>query len=1179
MKIETLRLVAYGPFTDARVDFTGAGSDFHMVFGPNEAGKSSALRALRHMLFGIPVQTADNFRHAYANLRVGARLVAADGRCIDFLRRKGKVRTLRDADDESVLDDEALAPFLGGIDQAVFEQMFAIGHEDLVRGGQEIVSGRGRVGEALFAAGAGLIRLHAVQQGLEQECGALFRPGGSTPRINQILAALKDARRRQKEALLHEKTWQSHDRALRDAQARMATLRESLGQAKQQVARLQRIRDALPAMARRKELDAALAALEGVPDLADDFGDKRRAAERDLSIAGRDRQRSAEAIENLVGRIEALPVSESLLEHAAAIEALQHELGSFRKARKDRPGLEGRMRTLQQQAAEKLARLDRDLPDRSVDGIKLPPATIAEIQDLGKSFERLTARLETAKAQRQKLASRYNSLGDRRTAMPAPVDVTALEAAVAAAMEAGPVESRNSEMQTAAVSLEAELVRAVQRQTLWNGVPTDLDALPCPTRESIDRFDADFNEIRRRMDALGEKKAATESEIAGIRVELQAIDRARQVPGASDLHEARSLRDGGWGLIRRQLDGEAVGAEEVEAFVGCFDGAAGLPKAFEGSMQRADQIADRLWREAEQVSRKALLVARQKQLQEALAAIDGQTEAALAERGVVDGRWRDLWQPAGIVPLSPPEMRAWLSDVERLRAKLAELRSIRSQAETLARQRSALESGLRRALEGAGAPRPSEVTALPGLIQEARTRAAAQRDLEARIASLDRDLLNLKTEREEAAAAVAGLEKDLEDWQQNWHRNLALIGIDTAASPTAALAVIESLKEARSQIMEAEVLRKRIEGIDRDAAVFQTRVEELVNILVPDLASEPRDRAAELLNARLTAARQSDAERRGLKEQLAAAQKEQADAERRISRLTAAIEALRREAGCPTADALAETEQRAKTRKALLAERGELETRLRALGAGATVEAFIAEAAMVEPDRIGPELDELAETIEGLEQERSTLDQTIGSQRAELQRMDGGAEAAGFAETAEGLLASLQSEVENYARFKIASVILSRTVEQYREKHQGPLIARAGELFVQMTGGAFLRLRAEYDEKGNPVMAGVRASGETVAVDAMSDGTADQLYLALRLASLEQYLETSEPLPFVVDDILLRFDDRRALATLEVLSGLAARTQVIFFTHHRHLVDLAAAELGAGRMAFHELRAVRNGSR
>lgn len=186
--------------------------------------------------------------------------------------------------------------------------------------------------------------------------------------------------------------------------------------------------------------------------------------------------------------------------------------------------------------------------------------------------------------------------------------------------------------------------------------------------------------------------------------------------------------------------------------------------------------------------------------------------------------------------------------------------------------------------------------------------------------------------------------------------------------------------------------------------------------------------------------------------------------------------------------------------------------------------------------------------------------------------MDGRAEAAGHAEEAEHLLAALEADVARYARLRVASTLLVRTIEQYRDKHQGPLIQRASTLFERMTRNAFSGLRAEYDENGNPILMGMRSEGGAlVGVTGMSDGTADQLYMALRLASLERYLDAGEPLPFVVDDILLRFDDDRAAATLEVLAELCPKTQVIFFTHHHHLVALARRALDAATLAVHHI--------
>jgi uncharacterized protein YhaN len=309
---------------------------------------------------------------------------------------------------------------------------------------------------------------------------------------------------------------------------------------------------------------------------------------------------------------------------------------------------------------------------------------------------------------------------------------------------------------------------------------------------------------------------------------------------------------------------------------------------------------------------------------------------------------------------------------------------------------------------------------------------------------------------------------------------------------------------------------------------------------------------------RLTQARELQSKQTGLKKQIATAVEERQTVERKKTELTAMMASLCSEAGCKNRQDLANVEKRSVTRRQLMGELTQLQAGLRELSAGATVEEFAAEAERIEIDSVSPELERLASDIETLEQEQSLLNQTIGTEKAELRRMDGSAEAAGYAEEAEHLLAALESDVEAYARTKIAATLLARTIERYREKHQGPLIKRASELFSRMTMGSFSGVRADYDDKGSPVLVGIRpGSMHQVMVTGMSDGTADQLYLALRLASLEQFLENNEPLPFVVDDILLRFDDQRAIATLEVLAGLSKKTQVIFFTHHRHLLELA----------------------
>jgi len=92
-----------------------------------------------------------------------------------------------------------------------------------------------------------------------------------------------------------------------------------------------------------------------------------------------------------------------------------------------------------------------------------------------------------------------------------------------------------------------------------------------------------------------------------------------------------------------------------------------------------------------------------------------------------------------------------------------------------------------------------------------------------------------------------------------------------------------------------------------------------------------------------------------------------------------------------------------------------------------------------------------------------------------------------------------------------------------------------------------------------------------VGVEGMSEGTCDQLYLALRLAAIEQHATGHEPMPVILDDLLVTFDDDRASAVLPILRDLGTRTQVLLFTHHRHLVHLAKAALPEGAVHYHEL--------
>ena len=154
MRFAELRLKAYGLFQDRLLAFPRRETDFHVVLGANEAGKTTALRAISALLFGYTHRIEDDYRFGAIDLRVGATLEnnGDDGLCI--YRKRGRVHTLVDEADNSLADD-CLVPYLNGVDQSFFESVFGLNHERLRRGGQELAENRGDLAESLFAAGAG----------------------------------------------------------------------------------------------------------------------------------------------------------------------------------------------------------------------------------------------------------------------------------------------------------------------------------------------------------------------------------------------------------------------------------------------------------------------------------------------------------------------------------------------------------------------------------------------------------------------------------------------------------------------------------------------------------------------------------------------------------------------------------------------------------------------------------------------------------------------------------------------------------------------------------------------------------------------------------------------------------------------------------------------------------------
>ncbi len=1166
MKILQLILQRFGPFSDVTLNLEGGSQGFHVLYGPNEAGKSSSLRALRQALFGIDRNSVDDFLHNKDELRVGAVLEHSDGSKLGVLRRKGIKNTLRALDDKALVAEEELRRFVGGIEAQHFLTMFGLDHARLQEGGQEILAGKGDIGQALFAAGLGIAGIPRVQKKLQSELDDYFKPLGRNQRINKSLSALSQARTELKSTQLSADEWLGHEQALAQARSELARLQAERDRLDLERQRLERIQRALPAVAERKTSLEALATEPEAVTLPEDFGSRRAAAEQAFKLAEDRRSRSQEALAILTARLEKLPPPDPLLDEEKTVVDLHQRLGEYKKDLVDLPIRLGRKQQLLEDARTELRKLGREPDTEKAREEMLTADEPVRIRSLGNRFEALVARQRQATDQIGDCQSRVDDIGAQLAPYPACPDTTELRLTGTQIVELGPLEAQLAELQAQAQAGEEKAALALKQLPLWKGTLAQLEATAAPAAASVDRFAKQFQELTNQRALTEQRFQEAEKNLRDVDRQLQELGLQQDVPTEGDVEQARTERQATWAQIRVSWLGTPAARKAISAQP------AELANLFEQQVHTADSQADRLRREAERVARKAHLLTSRSEAVSQIEKLTRDKNDEVDRQAALHQSWVESWLSLDVAPLSPNEMRSWLEQRTKILTLAQESRGRHDQVGRLAATIEAQRVRLVNCLQSVGEIMPAGESLANGV---KRARAVVQQ-LDKRTQTkqqLEKEREGLKRQHESATRELRRAEDEFNTWREQWGRAVSRLGLTADAHPDGANAFLESEALLQNRLKEADGYILRIKGIERDTKQYREDLQALLARAAADLIGAPVEDAAAALHARLVSAQRTRQEREGI-DRLRLEEEE---------RLRGAVDALRqaetrltmlcKEAGCSSPDDLLGAETRSRRRQQREEAVKQLERRIFAESAGQPLQTFLAEIENENHDARAARLEQIKNQYEELDQRLGKLREAIGGEQRALETLRARTPSADAAERVESLLAGLRDDVEQYACLKLADLLLRRSLERYRERNRNPIVERASELFAQLSAGSFAGLRPDFDDDGKEILRGFRPDGgQLLGIEAMSSGTQDQLYLAIRIASLEAWLAKHEPIPLVLDDLLLNFDDRRARAALQVLAALASKTQILFFTHHAHLVELARAAVPADQLFLHDLR-------
>jgi hypothetical protein len=781
------------------------------------------------------------------------------------------------------------------------------------------------------------------------------------------------------------------------------------------------------------------------------------------------------------------------------------------------------------------------------------------IVELSDAFPRRDEQLTQATEQVAHTTRALAALRMEGAARPAPTEHRALDDALARVRLHGDLEGGHAAATKQLADLEGRLVAAMARLGIDGADRRALDAVPVPAAESV-------REHRTALEAAGFAVGRIREQLEGLNVErialageLDALLRDAHPPSDDDLAAARAAREHGWALVCEiWRDGADPGL--------AAGWASGVPldAAYPASVRRADQVADRLRQDASSVERRSSLETRISTADGRIATERARLAEAIAHLGRLEGAWRALWVPVGIAPDAPAAMERWRDEFWNA---ANDSRLARECASTIAGIEDAIaecQRELGALCAGIGAPVPQGLS-LAGAVDHVERLARDAADARTRDAELAAAVSEAETQLQAHTQALSGRTRAIEEWRAAWGDAVAVIGLGATAAPAEARAVLDVITGIGAQRRIRDDAISRITGIEQRNDAFVRGVAAIIAALPAhqDLAARaPEIAVATLVDRREAAQDVATAhgtltqQRTGHAEDLELAGGAVRDADGRIA------EVMTR-SGVGDESALDAAIVRSRTHADAVERIETIEHALRQ-AFGRTIDALVTEVEAMGDQEIDPLLAVLATDLEQANAQFETESAGVGELTNRRAQITASGDAAEAIEGAQQSLADVADAAEHYVQTVLAKRLLEEQIGAFRAAHQGPLMLRANVLFSALTLGRYAGLDTDTNPKGDPILRARATNGRVLDVATLSTGTRDQLYLALRLAALEGLIARRGPLPLVLDDLFVHFDDDRTDAGLRVLEQISEQTQVLLFTHHQRVAEQALSAIAAG---------------
>ncbi len=1146
MQIEQLFLETFGIYKSRRLEF---GDGLQVIYGPNESGKTTLLAALRQTLFGMPHQSHYAFD---GTTTTQARVRLADGRKISLTRKKTRGPGLTGEFDESrePLTPELWERCLTGATAGLFENVFAISLGELSSGEKSLQSAG--LTEALFGmAIGGMARFRELDNTLQNQCELLFNSSGNAkkPRVNALCLDLQAAAKRYDEARFSARDYTGFQEQIEEHEALAQRLHVDRDLCHKRDRQLERVGAALTAWREAERVRNEWSVLGAIREVPLTTLGELRAVSSSLA------EKQAELIQ-LAERM-ASPLAEApllgaeLLPHEAPIRSLADQVARVREALVEQDTLSKSLVELEQRIAHEMTTIQPGWTAADLHRVTASLAQRETAQLLNEESARQQQSVESLRSRRSELQERRSQIEVELQVLPETDRIEELRDLLERAKDYRVEAKRYREVAPELERLVAQRQQQAAQLAHVVGVSVEaLGALVVPLDSTVERYVAQVDLISRNLEQSRLRREDAELLSAESKEALARFDRDHEVCDRSELVQRRADREAGLELIVCHfVEGESDLAA-IQAWTKRQPGR--LIDLYRERVAAADLLADKLLTNAAEMGQRQQLVYRSEQCEVTWAERVAEHRRISGEFATLEQEWQAEWPPAPFRTRTPREMAEWL----KLRSQWLDDRKTRDQQLAEQSQRAAAIEQFEAELLLAF-PKPSTAKKQDALVRAALVAAT---ELERVLTESMQSRERLTKEQSKVFTKCEALDREQSE--------LALVGVDLEARKAAfldqlglpgdwnlsvAARVVARLMEVQSLDQKRITSQLRWQQVQHQIESFTEQAQPLL-IGLEQTWSDSRQACEQILEWRSTLdeRRRIELEQTRLLSERSTSEKLIGRLREQITELDARIESLR--LGLPElADlGLPELLDAADRAESLRAELRELDHQWQVFADGDTE--FGEQLRTAKLDEVQEERQRLAQQMHELDEERTRERASAETVRRSLQAREQETLALERGQQLESLRAQLGDAVDQWVPLALARHLMEAARVRFEKTQQPQLLVEAGRIFEQLTLGEYVQLTRSV---GNTTeLQAIPKTGLAKSPAEMSTGTREQLYLAIRLAYLKQYSQRAEPLPLVMDDVLVNFDEDRAKQTLRVLNDFSQSHQILFLTCHRRMVEL-----------------------